>query len=921
MVFLVVLLQALFPHKVCQAHVVKCRIQDPPHPLHTYHQSGDFIIGGILSHGGFVSSPGTFTEEPPPALPEELVVVPKGYQHILALAFAVKEINESPQILLNHTLGFHIYDSYVHAKKTYHATMLLLSTLEKLVPNYICDFQINLTSVIGGLDSHISLYVATLLDIYKIPQLIYGTAPMMDDKTPGLSFYQMAPQENLQYAGILSLLQHFRWMWIGVVVMDNDNGERFVQTIVPLFSTNGICFAFLERIPDFSFVTEIIDTIKKRAKMNDKIMDSKANVVVANGESYSMALFRWLPYLSEREHMTKNVKGKVWIVTAQIEFASFVYQRNWDLGIFHGAISLGIHSKDPPGFHQYVDSRNPSSTEDDGFIRDFWQQAFDCAFPNSIIGKIEGNICTGEERLESLPGDFFEMSMTGHSYSIYNAVYAVAHALHAMSSSRLGHREKMHDRRLNLQNQLFWQLHHFLRIISFNNTAGDEVSFNQNGEVVSSLEVINWILSSNQSFHGVTVGRIVPQAPLDQAFTIDKDAIRWHSWFNQAQPLSVCSESCQPGSSKKVKEGEPFCCYDCIPCPEGKISYQEDMNDCYKCSDEDYPSKNQDVCIPKDRSFLSYEEPLGISLAFFALSFAFITALVLGTFLKHHNTPIIKANNENLTYTLLISLLLCFLCALLFIGRPDKLTCLLRQTAFGIIFSVAVSCVLAKTVTVVVAFLATKPGSRMRKWVGKGLTSSVIISCSLIQSGICTVWLATCPPFPDVDMHSMTGHIIVECNEGSVAMFYCVLVYMGLLAIISFAVAFLARKLPDSFNEAKFITFSMLVFCSVWLSFVPTYLSTKGKYMVAVEIFSILISSTGLLGSIFFPKCYVILFKPHLNNREHLLERSSKDLKVNYSGICLTRTVGSHNLIILNGLRPFDNPGQNLHSFQTGEAV
>ncbi|XP_053216124.1 vomeronasal type-2 receptor 26-like [Podarcis raffonei] len=690
----------------------------------------------------------------------------------------------------------------------------------------------------------------------------------MNDKTPGLSFYQMAPQEGQQYMGILSLLLHFRWTWIGLVVMDNDNGEKFVQIVVPLFSKNGVCFAFLERIPGFSFVSETNDMINQGAKIHDKVMSSKANIVVAYGESYSMTMFRWLPYISGLEHMRNKPKGTVWITTAQVEFTSLAYQRNWETDLFNGALSFKIHSSNVPSFPQFVASRIPFSRTEDGFITAFWKQAFGCEFPNIVVDNINGDICTGQEKMESLPGTYFELTMTGHSYSIYNAVYAVAHALQDMSSSVPKRRGMVDERGPKLQNQQLWQLHRVLRGVSFNNSVGDKVFFNENGEVVAGLDIVNWILHSNQSFHLVKVGSIA-----DQAFTIRDDGITWHNWFNQTQPLSICTESCHPGSSKKVKEGEPFCCYDCIPCPEGKISEQKDMNDCQKCTDGNYPNKNQDFCVPKTVTFLSYEEPLGISLACFSLSFALITVLILGTFMKHHDTPIVKANNRDLTYILLISLLLCFLCALQFIGRPEKVTCLLRQTVFGSVFSVAVSCVLAKTITVVLAFMATRPGSRMRKWVGKKLANTIVLSCSVIQVGICTIWLATSPPLPDADRHSMTDEIILECNEGSVTLFYSVLGYMGFLAIVSFIVAFLARKLPDSFNEAKFITFSMLVFCSVWLSFVPTYLSTKGKYLVAVEIFSILASSAGLLGCIFSPKCYIIILRPELNNKEQLIRR------------------------------------------------
>ncbi|XP_015264371.1 PREDICTED: vomeronasal type-2 receptor 26-like [Gekko japonicus] len=705
-----------------------------------YFQPGDLIIGGIMSSITVTGELNNF-RQPSDSWISDTVVLTNNYQHILALAYVVKEINENCQILPNVTLGLHMHDSF--AKGTCYAIMVLLSGHIRFLPNYKCGIQYNLVAVIGGLYPRTSFDLAMVLGIYNVPQVvydyiltipleisvfisfihdiflqfIYGTGLGLNGRNEPHPFYNMVPNEGHQHMGLLQLLLHFRWTWVGVIARDTISGERFVKMVVEKFPLSAIRFAFLQRVEDLK-MSDIWDAMDQLLELYNIAMKSHANALIFYDEN--ILILRWLLYLPE--------------------------------------LQVGM-------------------------------------------------------------------------------------------------------------------LHHLLKEISFNNSAGDEISFDENRELRAGFDIINWVIFPNQSFQRVRIGKLDPQAPPDQLFTMHDEAIMWHRSFNQTLPRSVCTDTCAPGYSKRKQEGKPFCCYDCALCSEGKFSSQKDTDDCYKCPDDQYPNKDQDACIFKQITFLSYEEPLGISLAILAIFFSMLTAVVLGTFLKHRDTPIVKANNRNLTYTLLISLLLCFLSALLFIGRPEKMTCLLRQTAFGIIFSMAVSCVLAKTLTVVLAFMATTPGSRMKKWVGERMATSIVLSCTLIQMGICAVWLATSSPFPHVDMDSVKEEIVLECNEGSVVMFYCVLGYIGFLALVNFAVAFFARKLPDSFNEARFITFSMLLFCSVWLSFVPTYLSVKGKYMVAVEIFSILTSSAGILGFIFSPKCYIIALRPQLNKRKQLIKR------------------------------------------------
>ncbi|XP_053571250.1 vomeronasal type-2 receptor 26 [Bombina bombina] len=413
------------------------------------------------------------------------------------------------------------------------------------------------------------------------------------------------------------------------------------------------------------------------------------------------------------------------------------------------------------------------------------------------------------------------------------------------------------------------KLHPFLKKVNFTNTMGQDIYF-LNDEISSAYDIYNVIYFPNGTIVSEKVGNFNYNEPPGKQLTINEDEILWDSQFSET-PRSVCSESCQPGYRKSIREGQPACCFDCVPCPEGEFSNQKDMDVCIKCPKDKWPNEQKTTCVPKVISFLSFQDPIGIVLTFLAVCFSIMSAGILGIFIRFRDTPIVKANNRDLSYLLLTSLIYSFLCCLLFIGHPEEVTCFLEQAIFGITFSISLSSLLAKTLIVVVAFNATKPGNIFRKLVGAKVPKYIVLVCSLIQVFICVLSLSIARPHLFYNMNAETGRILVECNEGPDVTFYFILGYLCILASVSFIVAFLARKLPDTFNDAKFITFSMLVFCSVWIFFIPTYLSTKGTYMVAVKVFAIWASNSGLLCCIFAPKCYIIILKPEKNMKKILL--------------------------------------------------
>ncbi|XP_029441441.1 extracellular calcium-sensing receptor-like [Rhinatrema bivittatum] len=775
--------------------------------------------------------------------------------------FAIEEINQNQHLLPNNTLGFHFMDSCSSELVALQHTLLLLSGENQTFLNYKCEAHLTVAGIIGELYSSVSEVMARILGVYKIPQISFlSEHPMLSDKLQFPSFLRTYPAGTLLPRAIAQLLQHFNWTWVGILFSNADLTSLQSQKMKQEVVENGGCVDFLEMIDD-RYPSE------RLVKVAEVILQSSASVIVCL--CFEVHFKPILELLSLR-----NITAKVWVFSSAFEINPYMFTRESWRHLNGSLVFIGSTS-DISHFTNFLYHIRPSAFPWDNFTKLFWEKAFGCRWEGQNLNHaVTGdNIipCTGEEDLKTLDPALFQLNDLSGTYQAYLAVYAYAHALHNMIS--VEPMQDMFEIASNIHNIKPWQVLHYLKAVHFTTESKKQVYFDENGDVPAVFDIMNIQIYLDYTSQVIKVGRYDARESPGDEIILNITAILWNQ--NNQTPHSVCSESCPVGYRKSARLGQLSCCFDCIPCSAGEIANETDTTECWKCPEDQWPNDSRDKCLPKVIEFLSYQEPLGAALAAVAVILSFTTILILFIFCLFQETPIVRANNRGLSYLLLSSLTLCFLCSLTFVGFPMKFTCMIRQPAFGLIFTVSVSCILAKTVTVIIAFKAVNPLNQFRKWVGPKIPNFVIIFCSLIQLVICTYWISSHPSFPENNTRSESGKIIIECNDGMTILFYCMLGYMGFLAIISFIVAFLARTLPDSFNEAKFITFSMLVFVSVWLSFIPTYLSTQGKHMVAVEIFTILSSGAALLFLIFFPKCYIILLQPEMNTKKHVVGKNS----------------------------------------------
>uniref|UniRef100_A0A8C5N381 G-protein coupled receptors family 3 profile domain-containing protein n=1 Tax=Leptobrachium leishanense TaxID=445787 RepID=A0A8C5N381_9ANUR len=821
-----------------------------------YYQDGDIVIGAVITVNSYAVTY-TFKEEPlilcmGPSL--------RSYINFLVFLFGIEIMNYYPEVLPNITLGYHLYDSCTDTRKAVKSVLQILSGPNKTVPNYSCTGYNKVAGFIGDEHSITTIPIAQILGVYRYSQISYGaTDYVLSDRHIYPQFFRMVQSVRIYYKVISRFIKYFGWNWVGIFVSNDGSGETELLILSQYLSSYGICVAFT-----IKFDTNKLNQPDVINRNINTVRSSSAQIIVICG-AFNSAIIQFFNDAPSIFYERTLILNPSW--------TSNSYMLTGTVEALNKTITINLGDFDLPEYGSFFTNIRISARPQDKLLQDIGIAQYKCMTSNvsrnqfySSVYNISLNNCAGRDRFQDL-SSFVAMGVTPR---VYYSIYIMVLALQNM---HLYLKEQFNESNMKMYNYKT-QLHHFIKempdIFNLNLTS----FFNEDGEFVIENLIQQWLFLS-KTIQKLYIGRYIDLASEDSNLFILPWKIQWRTKNNEA-PRSQCSDNCLPGYRKVPREGTQSCCYNCAQCPEGEISYRNDSENCIKCPDTEWHNEKKDQCIPRLEEFLSYSDVItGVFSVLSALLFL-ITIGILVIFIIFKDTAIVKANNTSLSFLLLVSIMLTFPCVFLFLGRPVDTTCMLRQSTFSIIFSIAISCVLGKTTMIYIVFKATKPGSVWKKWVNMKISNAVVLTFSLIQILINITWLAASPPFQELDTRSFPGKIIVQCNEGSVMAFYSVLGYMGLLAAVSFIIAFLARTLPDSFNEAKYITFSMLVFCSVWIAMIPAYLSTKGKNMVVVEIFAILTSSAGLLACIFFPKCFLILFRPEMNTKAHLLGSKNK---------------------------------------------
>ena len=345
--------------------------------------------------------------------------------------------------------------------------------------------------------------------------------------------------------------------------------------------------------------------------------------------------------------------------------------------------------------------------------------------------------------------------------------------------------------------------------------------------------------------------------------------IYWNGWSTKISQ-SACSKPCKPGYF--AIPGKSKCCWECFKCQDGHAKRDYGQTKCVKCPNGFIPNQNRTECIKLIERFLHWKEPIAIVILVTSFLGAVLVLISLILYIRLRETPIVKASSRELSYFLLIALFLIFLTPLVYIGSPTRVMCILRPLCTGLLMTIATSILSVRAYRYLCIFRskfhlkATKLQSLSSQFIS-------VFACSLLLGAAMAIYFTFYPPqvskrmvFEKEEANSLP-RLYKECNIATQNLNLVLATYLVLLSIICCGLAFQTRKLPEVFNDAKWLAMTMFTQNIVWFGAMTIYIARRNDRAMVMCV-NIVISGFVIWIFNFMPKLIMLLIHPERNKKE-----------------------------------------------------
>lgn len=791
----------------------------------------------------------------------------RGIQRVEAMLFTLDRINEDNSILPGIKLGATIFDTC--ARGTYALEQSLeyirasFSSLD--ASEFVCSdgseaeakFEPKtVAAVIGGSYSSVSIQVANLLRLFKIPQISYAsTSAQLSDKTRYEYFARTVPPDNYQALAMVDIVQFFNWTYVSTVASEGEYGVSGIEYFQQEARARNICLAETIKISSDPTHDEYYQVIEKLLKKNN----AKVVILFLREEDAKGVL---------DAASRKNISGKfTWIAADGWGTQQSPVKHN-ELAA-EGALTIILQATHIPEFDEYFLKLNPQYNKRNPWFREYWETIHNCRFADKVDPKISEpvNYCTGYEVLSRS-----KYRQESKVQFIYDAVYAIAHSIDDMRQDLC--KSNARGKECHALNKIDGELlKQYILDTKFDDGYGATVKFSKKGDAFGRYSIMNYQLNrSTRQYEYRQVGSWVNELRLNI------DNIVWAGGTKDL-PFSRCSQPCEFDEMKHVGEDGDMCCWVCIKCQA--FEYLKDEYTCKDCGEGRWPYQDRSGCYQLEEQYMQFDSvysvvPLSLSgLGIFA------TLFVILAFIRYNDTPVVMASGRELSYMLLTGCLFCYLMTAILILKPTSITCAVQRFGVGFGFAIIYSSLLTKTNRISRIFQSARRSARRPPFISP--KSQIIISTVLVtlQVIFTIIWLVLEPPgtrlyFPN----GKRDEVILKCRTEDLS-FLVSLIYNIILIIICTFYAIKTRKIPENFNESKFIGFAMYTTCIIWLAFVPIYFGTLNSFQVQITTLcvSISLSASVALVCLFTPKMYIIFFQPEKNVRKLTMMMNSMHRK------------------------------------------